>query len=237
MGPDDISTRIVITLYAFRWVPPFVRGFVRDVRVRWALEEAGLPYEQRLIGRDDQASKTYRALQPFGQVPAIEDDGLRLFESGAIVLHVAERSEALMPRDAHGRARTIAWMFAALNSIEPHVQMLGELDFFHAKEEWAKARRPELVSMVGGRLAALADALAEKEYLEGRFTAADILMTHVLKLVEDRELLERVPSLVAYRQRCEARPAFQKAMADHLAAFEAADASRAKERDAESSAE
>jgi glutathione S-transferase len=109
----------MIKLSAFRWVPPFAQGQVRDLRVRWALEEAGIPYQERLVGPEDLATAAYRALQPFGQVPAIETDELNLFESGAIVLQIAERSEALMPCDANGRARTIAWMFAALNSVEP----------------------------------------------------------------------------------------------------------------------
>src|SRR5712671_802631 len=135
----------MITLTAFRSVPPFARGLVRDFRVRWALEEAGIPYRERLIGPEDLASPGYRALLPFGQVPAIETDELKLFESGAIVLHIAERSEALMPSDAKGRARTSAWVFAALNSVEPAVQTLAELDLFHAKEAWAPAQRPAAV--------------------------------------------------------------------------------------------
>jgi glutathione S-transferase len=131
----------MITLTAFRWVPPFAQGQVRDLRVRWALEEAGIPYQERLVGPEDLATAGYRALQPFGQVPATETDELKLFESGAIVLHIAERCETLMPCDAHGRARTIAWMFAALNSVEPPIQELGRLDAFHAGEPWAAARR------------------------------------------------------------------------------------------------
>src|SRR5215831_7622315 len=127
----------MIKLSAFRWVPPFAQGLVRDLRVRWALEEADVPYEERLIGCEDQASDAYRALQPFGQVPAIEADGLKLFESGAIVLHITEKSEALAPADAHGLARTKAWMFAALNSVEPAVINLAALDLFYAGERWA----------------------------------------------------------------------------------------------------
>ncbi len=146
----------MITLTAFRWVPPFAQGQVRDLRVRWALEEAGIPYQERLVGAEDLATAAYRALQPFGQVPAIETDELRLFESGAIVLHIAERCETLMPRDANGRARTIAWMFAALNSVEPPIMELGRLDFFHAGEAWAPARRPTAVEAVHKRLGALA---------------------------------------------------------------------------------
>jgi len=115
----------MIKVSAFRWVPPFARGLVRDLRVRWALEEAGLPYQARLIGPDDQKSKSYRAMQPFGQVPAFENDNLVLLESGAILLHIAEQSDVLMPSDPKVRARTTAWMFAALNSVEPHIQNSG----------------------------------------------------------------------------------------------------------------
>jgi len=149
----------MITLTAFRWVPPFAQGQVRDLRVRWALEEAGIPYRERLVGAEDLATAAYRALQPFGQVPAIETDELKLFESGAIVLHIAERCETLMPSDANGRARTIAWMFAALNSVEPPIMELGRLDFFSAGEAWATARRPTATEAVQKRLAQLEDWL------------------------------------------------------------------------------
>ena len=138
---------MTIEVSAFRWVPPFARGLVRDLRVRWALEEAGLAYDTRLIGREDQSSASYRVLQPFGQVPAYRENGLELFESGAIVLHVAERSEVLLPRDPAGRARAIVWMFAALSSVEPHVQHLASIDLFHADARWAKERRPGAVEM------------------------------------------------------------------------------------------
>src|SRR6516225_7638265 len=142
----------MITVTAFRSVPPFGRGLVRDLRVRWALEEAGTPYRERLIGSEDLATAAYRALQPFGQVPAIEDDGFKLFESGAIVLRVAERCDELMPSDANGRARTVAWMFAALNSVEPPIQTLLLLDLCHAGEAWVPALRPRVVETVQKRL-------------------------------------------------------------------------------------
>lgn len=209
----------MITVSAFRWVPGFARGLVRDLRVRWALEEAGLPYEARLIGPEDQKSKAYRAMQPFGQVPAYEEDGLVLFESGAILLHIAERSEALMPSDAHSRARMTAWMFAALNSIEPHIQNLTAIDLFHAAEEWAKLRRPAALTMAQTRLAALSDWLDGRDYLEDRFTAADLLMTTVLRIPRHCDLVAQYPVLDAYRLRCEARPAFKKALADQMADF------------------
>jgi glutathione S-transferase len=209
----------MIRVTAFRWVPPIVQGLVRDLRVRWALEEAGLAYEERLIGPEDQASKSYRAEQPFGQVPVYEEDGLVLFESGAIVLHISEKSQALLPSDPKGRARAKTWMFAALNSIEPRLQMLTELDLFSAKEEWAKLRRPALVEAVKARLTDLSNWLEGREYLEDRFTAADLLMTTVLRTPRHTELVAQLPTVEAYRQRCEARPAFQKALNAQLTTF------------------
>lgn len=209
----------MITVSAFRRVPPFAQGLVRDFRVRWALEEAGLPYAARLIGPADLNSDGYRALQPFGQVPAYEEGGLKLFESGAIVLHVAERSSALAPADPAGRARMTTWMFAALNSIEPFIQNLAEVDLFYADQEWAKQRRPALLEAVKKRLTELSDWLAGRDYLEDRFTAADLLMTTVLRILRHTDLVSRMAVLERYRLRCEARPAFKKAMADHMAPF------------------
>jgi len=211
----------MIKLTAFRSVPPIVQGLVRDVRVRWALEEAGIPYQERLIGREDLATTSYRALQPFGQVPAIETDELKLFESGAIVLHIAEKSVALLPSDANGRARTRAWMFAALNSVEPPIQNLAGIDLSHAGEAWAVARRPMVVEMVQMRLEALEGWLDGRDYLEDRFTAGDLLMTTVLRMLRHTDIVTGRPMLKAYQERCEARPAFQKALADHLRPFAA----------------
>ena len=209
----------MIRLTAFRWVPPFAAGLVRDLRVRWALEEAGIAYEERLIGQGDQDTPEYRALQPFGQVPVLEEGGLTIFESGAILLHIAERSDVLLPRDPAGRANAIQWVFAALNSIEPHVQNLALIDLFYANEEWAKLRRPSAVQMVEKRLDELATWLGGREWLEDRFTAGDLLMGSVLRILRHTELVAARPTLEAYRLRCEARPAFQKALADQLAPF------------------
>lgn len=209
----------MIRVTAFRWVPPFAQGLVRDLRVRWALEEAGLPYEERLIGPEDQKSESYRRMQPFGQVPVYEEDGLVLFESGAIVLHIAEKSEVLMPAEPKARARTKTWMFAALNSVEQHLQHFASLDLFYANEEWAKLRRPSALEMAQSRLTALATWLQGREYLEDRFTAGDLLMTTVLRVLRGTDLLEKMPTLDAYRKRCEARPAFQKALAAQMAPF------------------
>jgi glutathione S-transferase len=211
----------MIRVTAFRWVPPFAQGLVRDFRVRWALEEAGLAYEERLIGPEDQSSDSYRRLQPFGQVPVYEEDNLVLFESGAIVLHIAERSPNLMPTDPNARARARTWMFAALNSIEPQVQNLAAIDLFYSNEEWAKLRRPSTVDAVSKRLAKLAAWLGRRDYLEDRFTAGDLLMTTVLRILRHTDLVGKVPALEAYRLRCEERSAFVKAMAAHMAPFAA----------------
>ena len=209
-----------IQVSVFRAVPPFAQGLVRDLRVRWALEETGLAYSERVIGPEGQKSETYRRLQPFGQVPAYEEGDLVLFESAAIVHHVAQRSEALMPADPAGRARVTAWMFAAMNTIEPHIQNLAAIDLFYAKEDWAKARRPGAAEAVQTRLKDLAAYLGERSYLEGRFTAADLLMTTVLRILRHTDIVAQIPVLEKFRLRCEARPAFQKALAAQMAVFE-----------------
>ncbi len=210
----------MIEVSAFKWVPPFARGLVRDLRVRWALEEAGLPYRARLIDFDDRETAAYRALQPFGQVPVYRDGELAMFESGAIVLHIAAGAPALMPPDQDGRARATAWLFAALNSIEPPIQNLAELDLFNADQEWARLRRPGLVAFVEQRLGELAASLGDRDYLEaGGFTAGDLMMVTVLRNLRHTELMAQFPTLAAYQARCEARPAFQKALAAQLGDF------------------
>src|SRR5438270_3670648 len=166
----------MITISAFKWVPEFAYGQVRDLRARWALEEAGLPYRTRLLAQGDQDTPEYRALQPFGQVPIFQEDGLVLFESGAIVLHIGERSEALLPAEAGARARATQWLIAALNSIEPFVMNVALIDLFYSEEEWAKLRRPGAVEFVEKRLSSLSKALGDKPFLDGeRFTAGDLM--------------------------------------------------------------
>ena len=209
-----------IRVSVFRAVPPFAQGLVRDLRVRWALEETGEAYSERVIGPEDQKSAAYRRLQPFGQVPAYEEGDLVLFESGAIVHHIAQRSTALMPVDPAGRARVTAWMFAAMNSIEPQIQNLTAIDLFYAQEEWAKARRPAVLAVVQQRLQDLAAALGDRNYLEDRFTAADLLMTTVLRFLRHTDIVAQIPVLDDYRMRCEARPAFRRALAAQMAVFE-----------------
>ena len=210
---------MTIQLTAFRWVPPFAQGYVRDLRVRWALEEAGRPYEVTLVDPRVQSSPAYRKWQPFAQVPAYRDDEVEMFESGAIVLHIASTSEALAPKDKAGAARVATWVVAALNSVEPHVQNLVHLDVFHAGEAWTKERRPQARAMLDKRLAALTDWLDGREYLEDRFTGGDLVMTTVLRELVNSGVLSRFPALDRYRQRCEARPAFRRALEAQLEVF------------------
>ena len=180
----------MITISAFRWVPPFAQGQVRDLRVRWALEEAGLPYRTRLLEQGDQDKPEYRAVQPFGQVPILEEDGETIFESGAIVLHIGERSEALLPAEPAAKARAVQWLIAALNSIEPHIMNVAVLMFYEG-QEWAKLRRPSAIEFAQRRLGALANALGDKPYLDGeRFTAGDLLMTTVLRILNHTDLVK-----------------------------------------------
>jgi glutathione S-transferase len=211
----------MITVTAFKWVPPFAQGLVRDLRVRWALEEAGLRYEVKLLADGEKDETEYRAWQPFGQVPAYEENGLKLFESGAIVLRIAERSENLLPGDPAARARAIEWLFAALNTIEPPVQNLAGIDLFYAGQEWAKLRRPDAEAAARKRLGELATALGEGPYIEGaRFTVGDLMMATVLRILRHTDLVAGA-GLADYLARCESRPAFQRALAGQMATFEA----------------
>jgi len=196
---------------------------VRDLRARWALEEAGLPYRTRLLEQGDQDKPEYRALQPFGQVPILEEDGLVLLESGAIVMHIGERSEVLMPKDAGARARAVQWLIAALNSIEPFVMNVAAIDLFYAQEEWAKLRRPGAVEFVQRRLSALSKSLDDKPYLDGdRFTAGDLMMTTVLRILEHTDVVSSDRRLAAYVERCTSRPAFKRALDAQIGDFKKA---------------
>ncbi|MDY6924513.1 MAG: glutathione S-transferase family protein [Pseudomonadota bacterium] len=210
----------MIQVTAFKWVPPFAQGSVRDIRVRWALEEAGLGYDDHLIGFEDQSTPAYRALQPFGQVPAYRDGQVEMFESGAIVLWIAQTSDALMPADPAGRAMVMTWLFAASNSVEPMVAELAGIDLFHADKAWARERRPEVEAQLRRRLADLQTALgARRWFANDRFSAADILMTHVLRDLRHTTLLADFPALADYVARAETRPAFKRALADQLKPF------------------
>jgi glutathione S-transferase len=213
----------VITISAFKWVPDAAKGQVRDLRARWALEEAGLPYQTRLLQQGDQDKPEYRALQPFGQVPILMEDDLVLFESGAIVLHIGERSETLLPREAGARARAIQWVVASLNSVEPFVMNVALIDFIYSNEEWAKLRRPSAVEFVLRRLAALSKSLGDKPFLDGEnFTAGDLVMSTVLRILKNTDIVTRDARLAAYVERCTSRPAFKRALESQLGDFEKA---------------
>jgi glutathione S-transferase len=205
-----------IIVWGFRWAPPFAQGLVRDLRVRWALEEAGLAYETRLIDVGNRNSESYRRIHPFGMVPAFESDGRGMIESGAILYRIAETSEVLMPADPDGRSDTLAWMFAALNTVEPPLINLLVMSLLRKDEEWAKLGCPVAVEAVKARLTALSEWLDGRDYLLGRFTAADILMTTVLRFVRHTDLVAGFPVLDAYVKRCGSRPAFQKVLRDQM---------------------
>jgi len=208
----------MIEISAYKWVPPFAQGLVRDLRVRWALEEAGLPYSVKLIALGpEQASPEYRALQPFGQVPAFRENGLTLFESGAIVLHIAEKSTVLMPNDPKAREETIAWLFAALNTVEVPIMFMVQLMFVGVTEGQI---REAALERIARRLSEVSAALRGRAYLTGeRFTAADLMMATVLNQLRDTGLIAKEPSLAAWHQRCMERAAYKKALADQLAVF------------------
>jgi glutathione S-transferase len=179
-----------------------------------------LSYRARLLQQGDQNKPDYRALQPFGQVPIFEEHGQVLFESGAIVLHIGERTEALLPRDAGARARATQWLIAALNSVEPHIMNVAVLGVFYADQEWAKLRRPSAVEFARRRLDSLAEALGDKPYLDGaHFTAGDLMMTTVLRIMPD---LIVNPRLAAYVERCTSRPGFKRALDAQMSDFKQA---------------
>lgn len=213
----------MITISAFADVPESVRGHVRDLRARWALEEAGLPYSTRLLKPGDQDKADYRALQPFGQVPILQDGDFTMFESGAIVLHIGEQSETLLPKDSGARALAMQWLIAALNSIEPVVMNLALIDLLYKDEQWAKLRRPGAAALVERRLGALSKALGDKPYLDGeRFTAGDLMMTSVLRILDYTDIVRGDARLAAYLGRCTSRPAFRRALDAQLGDFERA---------------
>lgn len=214
----SINPSAEIEISAFRWVPPFAAGLVRDLRPRWALEEAGLDYRVRLL--DQERPPEYLLEQPFDQVPCFSDGQIKIFETGAIVQYIGEKSETLLPRDPQGRFRAIQWSFAALNSVEPALISLLLIDLFFSGEEWAKLRRPGAEDFARLKLNRVSEWLGDKEWLEGdRFTIGDLLMITVLRLLRHTQLVAEFPNLASYLKRGEARPAFQRALADQLAVF------------------
>lgn len=213
-----IDPHASLTITGFDWVPDFARGFVRDLRPRWACEEIGLPYAERLISAVKRPAAHY-ADQPWGQVPVIDDGGIKVFESGAILLHLGEKHPALLPVDPQQRADALSWLFAAFNSVEPMMFELGQVTLFAAGEPWAQLRKPSLLAFIGERLDRLAAALGDRDWLAGPFSIADIAMATVLRETEDTDLLANRPVLAAYLARATARPAFERALAAQLAAF------------------
>lgn len=215
--PIDPTATAEIT--AFRWVPDFAKGLVRDLRIRWALEEIGRPYRVRLLDAMNPRPAEYFQEQPFGQVPAYRDDEVQLFESGAILLHLAIEEEALLPSDRNQRMRSVAWMIAALNSVEPMIFELINIDIFNRGQDWTKERRPQVVEKIEARLKLLADALGDKDWFEDQFTIGDLMMVSVLRNLRHTDLMAGQPRLAAFVARGEARPAFQRALSDQLSVF------------------
>ena len=207
------------TITAFADSPGRGRGLARDIRVRWALEEVGQPYGERLLSFDELKAPAHRAIQPFGQIPTWEEDGLVLFESGAIVLHIAGRHRGLLPEDAHARSRAICWMFAALDTVEPPIFERSLATVLERDEPWFAARLSVLDARVRQRLGELSRRLGNADWLDGAFSAGDLLMATVLARLEGSGLLGGYPNLAAYLLRGKARPAYQRAYAGQFAVF------------------
>ena len=210
-----------ITITAFKWVPPFAQGQVRDHRLRWVLKEVGWPYAVRLLDAQMQADPAYVAEQPFGQVPVMEEEGRApMWETGAIVLDVATRSGRLLPLGADDRSRAVCWLFSALNSVEPFLADLAEVDFFMTDDAEKARRRPRVMKMVDKRLGQLDAALAGRAYLVGEeFSVADLMLSSVMKIVGHTDVLDAYPDVKAHRDRCFARPAYGEAIADQCRTF------------------
>ncbi|VIO72404.1 hypothetical protein CI1B_40490 [Bradyrhizobium ivorense] len=208
---------MTITITAFERSPDGGKGLARDSRVRWALEEVGQPYEVRLVSFRAMKEKAHLALHPFGQIPTYEEGDFALFETGAIVLHIAERYSGLLPDDANARARAISWMFAALNTVEPPILELVTARIFEADRPWSKDRLPLVMDRVRERLNQLSARLGDAEWLDGAFDAGDLMMASVLLRLRASGLLDEYPNLAAYVARGEARPAYQRAFAAQLA--------------------
>ncbi|HEX7693463.1 MAG TPA: glutathione S-transferase family protein [Sphingomonas sp.] len=208
---------MTITITAFERSPDGGKGLARDTRVRWALEEVGQPYDVRLVSFAAMKQPEHLGLHPFGQIPTYESDGLALFETGAIVFHIAERFAGLLPADADARARAIMWMFAALSTVEPPILDLTTVRIFEGDKPWAQERLPLVVDRIRARLSPLSDRLGDADWLDGAFSAGDLLMVSVLLRLRMSGILDEFPTLAAYVARGEARPAYQRAFAAQLA--------------------
>jgi glutathione S-transferase len=210
------------TVTVFACSPDEGTGMARDMRVRWALEEVGQPYDVRLVSMAELKEPDHRARNPFGSIPTYEEGDLTLFESGAILLHIAERHGGLLPKDANARARAITWMFAALNSVEPPVMEQGAASVFEKDKSWRGEHMAMIDKQIRSRLGDLSKHLGDADWIEGAFSAADILMVQVLRWLGDSGIVQEFPNLAAYVARGEARPAFQRAFAAQLAVYTAA---------------
>jgi len=210
---------ITPTITAFERSPDRGRGLARDTRVRWALEEVGQPYEVRLVSFAAMKEPAHRALHPFGQIPTYEEGDLALFESGAIVFHIAQRGAGLLPDDAHARARAITWMFAALNTVEPPILDLQTTKFLEGDKPWHEQRLPLVRDRIRDRLRELSARLGNADWLDGAFSAGDLMMVSVLLRLKASGMLDEYPNLCAYVARGEARPAYQRAFEAQLAVF------------------
>jgi len=208
---------MTITITAFERSPDGGKGLARDTRVRWALEEAGLPYEVRLVPMDAMKAPAHLARSPFGQIPTYEEGGLVLFESGSIILHIGQRHGGLLPEDSDARARAVSWMFAAVNSVEPPILELVVAKIIEGGKPWAAERRPLVEERVRGPLRLLAAHLGDAAWLDGAFSAGDLMMVSVLLRLRPSGLLNEFPTLAAYVARGESRPAYQRAFAAQLA--------------------
>lgn len=207
------------TITAFEQSPDRGRGLARDMRVRWALEEAGQSYNVRLVSFEAMKQPAHLARHPFGQIPTYEDGDLVLFESGAIVFHIATHREGLLPDDESARARATSWMFAALNTVEPPIVERAMALILERDKSWFAARQPMLDDRVRQRLAELSSRLGDADWLDGAFSAGDLLMVTVLRRAQGSGLLDAHPNLCAYVARAEERPAYKRAFADQLAVF------------------
>jgi glutathione S-transferase len=212
---------MIPTITAFARSPDRGRGLARDTRIRWALEEVGQPYNVRLVSFSEMKQPAHLALHPFGQIPTYEEGDLVLFESGAIILHIAERHAGLLPDDAKARDRAIAWMFAALNTVEPPIIERSMATIVEKDKPWYAERMPMLEERVRSRLGELSARLGGAQWLDGAFSAGDLLMVTVLRRLSSWGVVDEYPNLAAYVARAEARPAYQRAFADQLAVFTA----------------
>lgn len=212
---------MTITITAFEASPDRGRGLARDMRVRWALEEVGQPYDVRLVSFAAMKQPAHLAIHPFGQIPTYEEGDLAIFESGAIVLHIAQTHAGLLPVEANARARAINWLFAALNTVEPPIVELEQTGFTDGDKPWHGERVPMMQERIRTRLKSLSDRLGDAEWLDGDFSAGDLMMVMVLRRLEGDGLVEEFPNLVAYVERGKARPAYQRAYADQYAVFAA----------------